>query len=147
MEHKYLWMEIAEAELGEKEIPGDMDNPRIVEYGKAVSLVVSDDETPWCAIFVNWALKEAGMVGTNLADARSFLDWGTELSGPKKGCVVVLKRGNSTWKGHVGFYVDENEDYVKLLGGNQSNCVKFAWYRKSDILGYRWPNQGKEVKT
>jgi len=139
VENKYSWMEIAEAELGEKEIPGDMDNPRIVEYGEAVSLKVSDDETPWCAIFVNWALKEVGMVGTNLANARSFLKWGTEITEPKKGCVVVFKRGNSSWQGHVGFYVEENADYIKVLGGNQSNSVKYSWYRKSDFLGYRWP--------
>ncbi len=133
------WYEIAKGELGEKEIPGDMDNPRIVEYGESVDLEVSDDETPWCAIFVNWCLKKVGQEGTNLATARSFLDWGVGIEYPTKGCIVVFKRGNSSWQGHVGFYVEENNTYIKVLGGNQSNSVKYSWYRKSDLLGYRWP--------
>jgi len=141
VKNNYSWMEVAEEELGVTEIPGDMDNPRIVEYGKAVALRVSNDETPWCAIFVNWCFKEVGIKGTNKPNARSFIRWGIELPGPKIGCVVILKRGTSSWKGHVGFYAGEKGDYVKLLGGNQSNCVKYSYYRKSDILGYRWPKE------
>ena len=135
----YSWIEIAKAEIGEMEIPGDMDNPRIVDYGKAVDLRVSDDETPWCAIFVNWCLWMAGIEGTRKANARSFLDWGRKIEDPEEGCVVVFKRGNSSWKGHVGFYMGEKDKYIKVLGGNQSNSVKYSYYKKSDLLGYRWP--------
>lgn len=146
---KAPWIHVAQMELGQEEIPGDMHNPRIIEYSHAVDLHVSDDETPWCAIFVNWVFMKAGIIGTGKAHARSFLKWGIPLKEPVVGCVVILKRGSSKWKGHVTFWKGRNNHgFMKGLGGNQSNSVKYAWYKESDILGYRWPKNfnGGEIK-
>lgn len=139
----YSWIEIAIMEIGQEEILGSKHNPRIVEYGKAVSLEVSDDETPWCSIFINWCMKQAGIEGTGKANARSWLAWGNLLEKPQSGCVVVFRRGNSRWKGHVGFYIDEDTTRIKVLGGNQRNSVSYKWYNKQDLLGYRWPKEEK----
>lgn len=141
------WYEIAKGELGTTEIAGPEHNPRIVEYQQATSLGASDDETPWCASFVNWCLQQAGIAGTNSAAARSFLNWGREIKTPVEGCIVVLKRGNSSWQGHVGFYVGEIGDRVNLLGGNQGNKVSIKGYKKEDILGYRLPKRIIDSKT
>jgi uncharacterized protein (TIGR02594 family) len=134
------WLTVARGEIGQTEIEGAQNNPRIVEYHAATSLHASDDETPWCSAFANWCMKQAGIKGTGEANARSWLNWGRQLSAPVAGCVVVLKRGNSTTSGHVTFYVGRNGDYLQVLGGNQSNKVKISNYPVADVLGYRWPN-------
>ncbi|WP_162917676.1 NlpC/P60 family protein [Dongia deserti] len=138
-----LWFSKAREELGVTEIPGDMDNPRIIEYHSATSLKAPDDETPWCSAFVNWCFQQVGIKGTNLANARSWQTWGQELAEPRLGCVVVLWRENrNSPKGHVAFYVgpdDANPQKIRLLGGNQGDRVSIAGYDKSRVLSYRWP--------
>lgn len=136
---KPKWMLIAEGELGTSEIIGKKHNKKILEYQKSTSLQASDDETPWCSAFVNWVMKQSGIPGTNLANARSWLNWGTAIKEPKIGCVVVLKRGNSAWQGHVGFFVGQREGFLKILGGNQGNKVSIQEYPKNSLLGFRWP--------
>ena len=132
-------LEIALGEYGEKEISGSKDNPRIVEYHKATTLAADDDETPWCASFVSWCLERAGLQSSDSAAARSYLTWGKEIKDPVLGCVVVLKRDGAPWAGHVGFYINECNGLVYLLGGNQANMVNIAGFDKSRVLGYRLP--------
>ncbi len=104
--------------------------------------------TEWCAAFVNAVLKESGM--TNLEDmnhvsplmARSFLDWGEAVDVPKPGDIVVFPRGDSDWKGHVGFYVgwelhQDGKVFWKILGGNQNDSVSIDLYRSTKALGIR----------
>lgn len=135
--------EIAKKELGVKEVPGPGDNPRIIEYLKAVDF---NDETPLhdsiphCSAFVNWCLQQAGGKGTRSAMARSFLGWGIETKTPKEGDIVVFKRGGSKSKGHVGMVVEVLPLYVKCLGANQSDMVCIQQYNKTLVLGYRTSN-------
>ena len=77
------WMQYAEGEIGVTETPGASHTQRILEYHKETSLGASDDETPWCASFANWVLKQAGIAGTNSAAARSFMQWGKAISEPQ----------------------------------------------------------------
>lgn len=138
---EFPWLKVAKAEMarGVVEIAGDQDNPRIVEYHSATTLHATDDETPWCSAFANWVMKQAGIKGTGLANARSWLDWGRKLDAPVPGCVVVLKRGTSPTSGHVGFYLEPKGDRIAVLGGNQGNSVKVSNYLVADVLGYRLP--------
>lgn len=53
---------VAKTQLGQKEISGSKDNPKIVEYHDATTLKATDDETPWCASFVNWCLIIAAIL-------------------------------------------------------------------------------------
>ncbi len=131
-------LDICQGELNVTEIKGRKDNPRIIEYHRATSLKASDDETPWCAAFVNWTLAQAGARGTGSAAARSFLKWGTRLDEPRIGCIVVFKRGKHSWQGHVGFYMGRNsKGDVLCLGGNQRDQVCVESYSSDKVLGYR----------
>ena len=131
-------LEIATAEIGVKEICGDRDNPRIVEYHQCTALKATDDETPWCSSFCNWVLKRLGIEGTGSAAARSWLRWGAALDEPLPGCIAVLRRGKPP-SGHVGFFVRKAQGgLIKVLGGNQGDCVKVSPYKEADVLGYRW---------
>ena len=126
----------AKQEVGQKEIAGDGNNPRIVEYHQTTSLRATTDEVSWCSSFVNWCCRQAGVAGTDSAAARSWLRWGEQLKQPVEGCVVVFRRGAPP-SGHVGFFVKRDGVNVWVLGGNQSNMVKISVYKASDVLGYR----------
>jgi len=135
------WMPVAFDELGVKEVPGDGDNPRIVEYHQATTLKATDDEVPWCSAFVNWVMRESGYTYTKSAAARSWLTWGDEIELPMYGAVTVLRRGSNPAQGHVGFFVDQPEaGVIRLLGGNQSDSVNITVFPASRVIGYRWPS-------
>lgn len=129
----------ASEEIGLTEIPGAVDEPRIVEmFAKAGHSYVKDDETAWCAAAMGAWLEEAGLPSTRKLNARSYLDWGQPVNDPEPGDVVVFWRGSRDgWQGHVAFYVDESDDAVKVLGGNQRNQVNVMPYSKGQVLGYR----------
>lgn len=132
------WLEIASQELGVSEIAGMNHSKRILQYHSETSLKANTDEIPWCSSFVNWCMKQSMIKGTYSAAARSWLKWGYECE-PVKGCIVVLRRGKDEVSGHVGFLVDIDDNFVHLLGGNQSNKVCVQKYARHDVLGYRWP--------
>lgn len=95
--------------------------------------------TPWCAAFVNSVLHEAGFPITGSFMARSFLKYGTQVKEPKKGDVVVFVRGKAP-SGHVAFYDSNyNDQYIRVLGGNQADKVCYKLYHKNNVLGYRRP--------
>lgn len=143
----FPWMAIAEQEMGVNEIPGAGNNPRVLEYLQSTTnltkIASSKDETPWCSAFVNWCLQQTGYERTKNALARSWLSWGQAISKPRRGCIVVFQREKKF--GHVGFYLEETESEIKVLGGNQQNAetkifeVSQKYYPKSELLGYRIP--------
>lgn len=133
-----LFLEIAQGELGVKEVAGEGNNSRILEYHQTCSLKATSDDISWCSAFVNWVIKNAGLAGTNSAAARSWLKWG-ESTTFEKGCIAVLKRGDAPWQGHVGFCVRENREDVFILGGNQNDEVNITSFDKYDVIGYRLP--------
>jgi uncharacterized protein (TIGR02594 family) len=128
------WVKKAFAELGQKEISGSKDNPRIVHYHSFTTLGAEDDETPWCASFVRFLFERRGG-----ANARSFLDFGKPCEF-KRGAVVVFSRDSAGPRaGHVAIALAETDTNIVCLGGNQGNAVSITTYPKSRLLGYRWP--------
>ncbi len=101
--------------------------------------------TEWCAAFVNAVLEIENI--PNLHDiestaplmARSFLKWGERVDPAdiQRGDLVVFPRGNSGWQGHVGFFIKEEHGHWIILGGNQSNEVRYDHFRPSLALGIR----------
>jgi uncharacterized protein (TIGR02594 family) len=133
--HKFLAPVIA----GGAVVPGDGDNPRIVEYLQSTTLEApmrNNDETAWCSAFVNWCVERAGYEGTDSAWAKSWLNWGKAIPKPRRGCVVILTREGG---GHVGFYMGGTKTTITVLGGNQSDEVNQSNRPKADLLGFRLP--------
>jgi uncharacterized protein (TIGR02594 family) len=148
---KTPWMATATAELGvhENSLAGKHES-RIVEYHSATSLKATDDETPWCSSFVNWVMKQSGYVGTNSALAKSWIDWGNEQINPREGSITIIQRigkkndsttGSATGY-HVAFLKSISENWISLLGGNQSDKVKISNFSLMSykIIAYRWPS-------
>ena len=123
-----------------KEAPGKANNTVVQAYYKdSGHPEIKHDSVPWCAAFVGAMLKRAGLKHSGSLLARSYLSWGKKLAQPKRGAIVVLARGNSSWQGHVAFFECEDKGRIVCLGGNQSDRVTLASYPKSRLLGYRWP--------
>lgn len=137
------WLEIAFTQHGVREIPGTPAHPKIVAYHATTTLRATSDEVPWCSSFANWCMISAGYEGTRDARARSWLDWGEPLSGPRLGCVAVFaapKRGPKA--GHVAFWwMYRGELQAWVYGGNHGNSVGLGSYDQADLLGFRWPVQ------
>lgn len=109
--------------------------------------------TEWCAAFLNSVLEASGYHSAETLNypyplaARSYLSYGDPLleSEARPGDILIFKRGNSSWKGHVGFYVGEEKirgrKYYRVLGGNQSNEVNISLYPEHKLLGIRRINK------
>lgn len=133
-------LEAAGAYLGLEEWPGARSNPEIEALWSAAGMPVQQDGVAWCASFVGAVLGSLGIPGTGKPNARSYLQWGREVSLQKAapGDVVVFWRGSpSGWQGHVAFLVRFEGDRVLVRGGNQGNKVSDAFYPVNQILGIR----------
>lgn len=125
-------LRMAESQMGEKEIAGEQDNPKIVEYLKTTTYSKKHtvkDETPWCAAFINWVLIQCGHAGLNDAWAESWVNWGVESTG-EEGDIVVLPR-------HVAVLKYKDSMWVYCVGGNQGNQVKVSRYLRASVKSYR----------
>ena len=156
-------VELALDQYGIQEWSGSKHNPEVLKYFDEIGHSwVDDDETAWCSAFVNWVAMKAGYEYSGKLNARSWLDIGDIIGRrigtyievkvndtivtPILGDVVILWRvkKDSPW-GHVGFYIREDENYVWVLGGNQSNKVCISKYPKSRVLGYRRLNKVNNI--
>lgn len=127
--------------IGEKEITGKNSNPIIINWIKKVikNFKGDDEEVSWCSIFLINVLNEYDVKNAN-ATARSWLQVGTNIDEKPipMDCICILWRESKTsWKGHVGIFIREVNDYIYLLGGNQNNEVSIQKFHKSQLLGYR----------
>jgi TIGR02594 family protein len=138
---KPKWIKFAEDEIGQKEIKGDKDNPRIVEYFTATTLKAKHDEVAWCSAFVNWVMQKAGYDGTKSAAAKSWKNWGVDVKKPIYGTIAVFDFGEAG--GHVGFIVGKQGERLLILGGNQNDQVKKSLFKKAKIVAYVFPKDFK----
>ncbi len=101
---------------------------------------------PWCAIWANAKLEQAGIPGTRSASSQSFTTDPNfvQLPGPALGCIVVYWRSSKqSGVGHVGFYVDETASSIRTLGGNEGDMVQIEALPKAaptfGLVGFYWP--------
>lgn len=147
-EQKPVWMIVAEAESGVRELPGAATHPRIAEYYRATTLggTPEDSSTPWCSAFASWVLEHAGYRSTRRANARSWLTWGEAVPlDPRYGDLAILWRGSpDSAQGHVAFFGGTlGPAKLWLYGGNQNNEVGWALYDVRRVLAYRRPTDAE----
>ena len=135
----------AESVLGLNE---DKQKDVLSSFLSAGGVEIDPSQTAWCAAFVNATLTKTGLDGTGALNARSFLDWGTEITSPQLGDVVVLSRGDNPAQGHVGFFKGFDADgNILILGGNQGDSVNVQSFNKDRLLGYRRPEGATGIGT
>jgi uncharacterized protein (TIGR02594 family) len=128
--------------IGVTETSGAGNNKLILKWAEDLDIPYSEDETPWCGLFV------AHCIGSQMPDeplpdnplgARSWQRFGSHVT-PQPGAVMVFWRKSlSSGMGHVGFYAGEDEDFYHILGGNQSDKVCVTRVPKARFLDSRWP--------
>lgn len=92
----------------------------------------------WCADFMNYVLNKAGGKGTHSRAARSFLEFGKRLDGPRVGAIVIFARGHNS--GHVGVVRGtDGEGNPIVVSGNHGHKVWEAVYPKHKVLAYVMP--------
>ena len=95
----------------------------------------------WCADFMNLVLRKAGAKGTNSRAARSFLNFGTKIEGPRVGAIVIFRRGGPL-NGHVGIVRGtDGKGNPIVISGNSGRIVRESMYPKERVLGYMMPPQ------
>ncbi len=93
----------------------------------------------WCADFMNFVLRRAGGKGTQSRAARSFLQYGKKLDGPRVGAIAILyRRGPNS--GHVGVVRGtDGQGNPILVSGNHGPTVKESVYPKGKVMAYVMP--------
>ena len=125
-------LQAAAGEVGQTEQPpGSNDSPRIAQYRQATA---GSAVGPWCAYFVSWAAKQAGMPlgeqGQGFGSVSAVADWaqrtGRSLPAgtrPNPGDLIV-------WGGeHIGIVESVDADgSIHTIEGNSSNAVSRRTY-------------------
>lgn len=133
-------LKILFSQVGVSEIRGQEDNPEILKYFRESGFLDSSikDETAWCSAFANWVANKLGIERSGKLTARSWLNVGCQVSTPEPGDVVIFWRESpSSWKGHVAFFINQDEKNIYVLGGNQANQVGLNPYPKERLIEYR----------
>jgi uncharacterized protein (TIGR02594 family) len=132
-------LRIALSFYGTKAITGKLNNQLIVDmFAEIGHKWVRTDDVAWCSAFINYCAKKAGLLYTGSLAARSWLKAGKAVENPEMGDLVVFWRiTEDSDYGHVGIFINEDGNYVNVLGGNQAGMVRISQYEKSRVLGYR----------
>lgn len=137
-----LWLSVARAFVGEREIPGPVSNPVILRWAHDLGAPAwfDNDDLAWCAVFLNRILLACQLprsgTGFELLRAKTFETWGKPCLEPMLGAVLVFSRPEGA---HVALYVGQTPDAFRVLGGNQSNAVGYTWIEKRRLTAIRWP--------
>ena len=126
----------ARGELGVTEQPpGSNESPRIREYRAASG---SPPPGPWCAYFVSWAARQAGMpLGTNgegFGSVDGLYSWaqgaGRTTQNPQPGDLIV-------WDEHIGIVEGILPDgRIQTIEGNSSNMVARRTHTRDGVVGF-----------
>ena len=104
-------------------------NPIIMGFFDATGLRTPvGDTTYWCAAFASDCIKRSLMSRGNSkrlwpynegAASAAYRGFGSSVSDPRKGDIVVFQNKSESWRGHVGFVHSIEGNVITVLGGNQ----------------------------
>ena len=131
-------LQVAESQVGVTEQPpGSNDGPQIAEYRTATQGAYAG--APWCAYFVSWCAREAGVPlgdqGQGFGSVSEITDWarqtGRLTQTPAPGELILF--GTQ----HVGIVKSVNADgSLTTVEGNASNGVNQETRWPSEATGY-----------
>jgi uncharacterized protein (TIGR02594 family) len=150
------WLAEMESIDGTKWAPGDGKSTTIESWLDAISEAYpgmksycdgekSEDYFSWCGLTVGFCMAKAGIApvfGTSDTGrflwAAAWMGWGTAVSTPQPGDVVVFDFGNNDH--HVSLFVKDNGNGTwSCHGGNQGHQVTLSNFYKSNVMGIRRP--------
>jgi hypothetical protein len=81
-------------------------------YARAGHPEIKSDEIAWCSAALNTWMLESNIRGTGSLAARSWLTFGRAVDIRKvipRGAVLIFRRGNSSWQGHVCLCLEDRD--------------------------------------
>lgn len=149
------WMIEAAKHVGQKEVPGPGFNAWIKNMWLSLpggswywsKLGKGDDSLlPWCGGFWAFVMQACGIsCPARYASAKAWADWGTRLSVPVYGCLVVFSRAGG---GHVGAVMGvDRSGRLMVLGANQKDMVRVDPFDRARVAAYIWPPGQPFVNT
>jgi uncharacterized protein (TIGR02594 family) len=142
------WLGRMRAITGVKEVPGDADSPIIMSWKAKIAKAFPDltsytqtythDSIPWCGFCMADVMAESGIRPVNgFLYARNWSRFGTRLTKPITGCVMVFSRVGG---GHVSLLEKMGgRDYCYIRGGNQSDMVNVTRKSMDSFISAQWP--------
>ena len=132
---------IASAEVGQAEqLPGSNDSPRIAQYRTATA---GSGVGPWCAYFVSWVARQAGMPlgdhGEGFGSVDQLYAWAQRTGrAVANGPGVVPRPGDLiVFDEHVGIVEQVLPGgRIQTIEGNSSDRVSRNLHESSDALGF-----------
>lgn len=86
---------------------------------------------------MNWCVEQVQINGTDSAWAKSWGNWrkAVAVNNAQTGDIAMFDRSSTTNGGHVGIFIDADPatGEVLVLGGNQSDAVRYARYPADGI--------------
>ena len=82
--------------------------------------------------------ERAGVNSTRSLTAGSYANYEVKFEHETLVALAVLSRGNDPAFGNAVFLVGWSEDWLWLLGGNQTNQVSVAAYVRNHLVVLRW---------
>ena len=123
---------VARAELGVHEVPdGSNYGPRVSVYES----VTRAYRAPWCASFLQFVLKTAGVgtIDNRSASVFNIVQWAHQRTLlhalPKPGSLVAYLRN----LGHIGLVESVTKRGFYSIEGNTSNGVHRRWHKTGDL--------------
>lgn len=93
----------------------------------------------WCADFMNFVIRRAGAKGTHSRAARSFLQFGKKLDGPRVGAIAIMYRAGAN-NGHVGVVRGtDGQGNPIVVSGNHGPVVTQSTYPRAKVMAYVMP--------
>jgi CHAP domain len=132
----------AAGEVGQAEQPpGSNDSPRIAAYRSATA--GAGGPGPWCAYFVSWACKQAGVPlmdhGQGSGSVDAIYAWAQQSGrGHSVGSGYVPKPGDLiVFNQHIGIVENVLPDgRIQTIEGNSSDSVARRTHPRSDAIGF-----------
>ena len=126
---RYKFLSVAGSQIGTSEKPGNQTNPKITEYHTQGGRYDADENTAWCASFVNYCLRKGNpeYPRTNSPASNSFYLQKEKLQveqvdKPYYGSFMVRDNDGkfNGGEGHVSFVIGKVGEGYAQLGGNQA---------------------------
>ena len=137
------WYSEAWRLIGVEEASGNANNRLILKWAEDLDIPYSEDEIPWCGLFVSHCIGSQMTdepLPANPLGARNWGRFGHHVVAQPGAVMVFWRKSKASGFGHVGFYAGEDDRAFHILGGNQSDKVCVTRVPRERFIDARWPN-------
>jgi uncharacterized protein (TIGR02594 family) len=90
---------------------------------------------PWCADFISFVFRRAGIRPLSGRMAASALSYGPRVAEPRRGDLAVMRTSRGPF-GHVGLVVAEHGDWIEIISGNWARRVALAQISRRSVTAF-----------